>query len=114
MLADISQGRCSKKGIANGMKQDVGIRMPQQTQLRGNVDASQDQLPLWTQAMNIVAEPRADHFYLILNPENWCWHGSQATLTSVTSANRGPTLTCWIKSSTPERSPSTLISTFPL
>jgi len=59
MFADISQGSCSQQCIRDRMKQDIGIRMSVQPSGTRDVHATEDQLPVLHQTMDIISKTDA-------------------------------------------------------
>ena len=70
MLADVSQRRGSQQGIANGMRKNIGIRVPFQSALERYLHTSEDQFAPFHQTMIIDplsdAKPRFTHLHPIL------------------------------------------------
>jgi hypothetical protein len=58
MLANISQGSSTQNGIANGMNQNIGIRVTQCTFIMFNLNSSKEKVSTRYQAMYI--KPKTD------------------------------------------------------
>ena len=56
MITDVAHICRAQQSIANGMYQHIGIRMPQQTFLMLQADASQPQFTSFHQAVYIITE----------------------------------------------------------
>lgn len=63
VLPDVAQRRCPQEGVANGMGERVAIGMSDRSQLEGNRDSAQYQLPPGSQAMHIVADSHSEGTY---------------------------------------------------
>jgi hypothetical protein len=54
MTTDVAEARGAEESVTYGMKQDIGIRVAEQTLIMGNVDAADDQLSSCNEAVYVV------------------------------------------------------------
>lgn len=115
VFPDVSEPGCAEERIHDGVEQDVGVGVSVEPFPVRDLHSAKDQLAPFGKAVDVVSESDAgvDGSYLISNVVNSSTGGFHASLTFVTSDDRGPTFTRWINSSRGERSPCASISTLP-
>lgn len=59
-VANVAQTHRAQQGIGEGMQDDIGIRMANQSARMGNADAAEDQRPSFGQAVGVVTTSDAD------------------------------------------------------
>jgi len=64
-MADICFPQSTQDGIANGVHQDIGIRMPLQSLSVWNFYPSQNEFTAFRKRMNVVANPYVNHWQTI-------------------------------------------------
>jgi hypothetical protein len=62
MPPDVAEGRSAQKGIADGVKQNIGIRVAQQASVEGNLHPAENKGSSRDQPVGIIAEADANHF----------------------------------------------------
>ena len=59
--ANVRLAKRAEHGVADGVQQDIGVRMPVEPLGVGNVDAAENAFSALDQLMNIVSGPNVNH-----------------------------------------------------
>ena len=67
MMTDVAFAHCSKKGVRNGMREDVGIRMSIESAIVRNFHSAQNQFSPRHKSVHVVSNSTTNHKITILS-----------------------------------------------